>query len=111
MGELHIIESALRRANRRRRWMSAWAGFWKGLLVGSILWAIVYAVYKVYPIPAIWLTVAAAVAAACVLAGTVLGLCKKLTLVGTAKWLDNRQRLQERLSTALELSRNVGGSE
>src|SRR3954471_7575278 len=100
MGELHVIEGALKRANRRRRWLSAWAGFWKGLLVGSVVWAIVYGVYKVYPISTVWLRVAAGFAATCVLAGIIAGLCKKLTLVGAAKWVDNRQRLQERLSTA-----------
>jgi tetratricopeptide (TPR) repeat protein len=110
MGELRLIEDALRRANRRRRLLCAWSGFWKGLLAGALIWLVVYGIFKIYPLPKVALISAAAVAGACVLAGLLFGLFKSFSLIDAARWVDNRQRLQERLSTALELSRN-GGSE
>src|SRR6185503_13945949 len=110
MGELRLIEEALKRANRRRRLLSAWSGFWRGLLPGAFIWLVVYGLYKVYPLPKVALISAAAVGGACVLSGLLFGLCRSFSLIDAARWVDNRQRLQERLSTALELSRN-GGSE
>ena len=43
-----------------------------------------------------------------VLAGVVAGGWRKNTITETARWVDGRQHLQERLSTALELSKNHG---
>ncbi len=110
MGELRLIEDALKRANRRRRLLAAWSGFWKGLLVGAAVWLVVYGVYKVYPIPQVSLRIAAGAGAACVLGGIIFGLLKSFSLLEAARWLDNRQHLQERLSTALELS-STGANE
>ena len=106
MGELRLIEDALKRANRRRRLLAAWAGFWKGLLAGAALWLIAYGIYKVYPAPEVTLISAAIAAGVCILTGITIGLCKSFSLLDAARWVDNRQRLQERLSTALELSSN-----
>jgi len=40
----------------------------------------------------------------CMLAGLILGGWRKPSLTDVARWIDNRQRLKERLSTALEVS-------
>ena len=36
MSEIQLIETALKRAERRRRWERAWRGAWQGLLAGVI---------------------------------------------------------------------------
>src|SRR5688572_21997982 len=111
MGEMLLIEGALKRAARRRRLVTAWRGFWKGLLLGVTIWLLTFAAFKLYPIPPIALTVAPWVAVAIVLAFTLAGALKRVTLLETARWVDNQQRLKERLSTALELSKSNGESE
>jgi hypothetical protein len=111
MGEMLLIEGALKRAARRQRFVDAWRGFWKGLLFAAAAWLLVFGVFKVYPIPQVALVVAACVAGAIVLGVTLAGLFKRRTLLQTARWVDNRQKLKERLSTALELSKANGESE
>src|SRR5436309_13611466 len=111
MGEMFLIEGALKRAARRRRYVAAWGGFWKGLLFGAILWLTTYGVFKLYPIPKLALVISAWTAGAIVSAMTLIGCFKRQSLIETARWVDNRQRLKERLSTALELSNLNGMSE
>ena len=111
MDEMHLIEGALKRAARRRRLVAAWKGFWRGLLYGALLWLLVFAVFKVYPIPKPGLTIAACAAAAVVLGFVVAACSKRHSLLQTARWVDNRQNLKERLSTALELSKSNGESD
>jgi len=111
MGEMLLIEGALKRAARRRRFAAAWRGFWNGLLFGAILWLVTYAVFKLYPIPKVALVAAAWAAGAIVLALTLSGCFKRQSLLQTARWVDDRQKLKERLSTALELSGSNGTSE
>src|ERR1051326_2997204 len=106
MSELQLIEAALKRVARRRRWERAWRGFWQGLLAGGLVWLLVFALYKVFPLPSWALNDAAITAAVLVLTGFILATLKKCSLLETARWVDARNRLQERLSTALE----VGGS-
>jgi hypothetical protein len=103
MSNLRLIESTLARAGRRRRWQRTWHGFWLGLLVGVGVWLLALAAYKVLPVPAKVLTTGALVALAAVVLGLLLGSWRHDRLLGTARWLDQRQQLQERLSTALEL--------
>jgi len=104
MSEIQLIEVTLKRAARRRRWERAWRGVWQGLLTGGLVWLLVQGVYKLYPIPAWSLTAAAATAGGLVLAGFIIGSWKKASLLETARWVDGRQHLKERLSTALEFS-------
>src|SRR5205823_3196931 len=99
-----LIETALKRAARRRRWERALRGLWRGLLVGGLIWLVVQGVYKLLPIPAWSLTAAAASAGAMVLIGLIAGIWRKASLIETARWVDGKQHLQERLSTALEFS-------
>lgn len=104
MSELQLIQSTLARAARRRRWQRAWAGFWQGLLVGACGWLATLFVYKIYPLPFAALGWAGLVAGLAMLTGLAIGALRPLTLLETARWVDERERLQERLSTALEVA-------
>lgn len=104
MSELETIQSALKRARRRCRWQRACHELWRGLFVGSALWAIALITYKLLPIPVITLSIAAAMGLLAVLVGFLKGWITQPTLQQTARWVDERQQLKERLSTALEVS-------
>lgn len=110
MSELETIQTALERASRRRRWQRAWGGLWRGLLVGAGLWLLALVIYKLAPIPERVLIIAGGLAGVALLAGFFYGWFHKQTLQQTARWVDSHQRLQERLSTALEMAR-AGGNE
>ena len=111
MDEMLLIEGALKSAARRRWLVAAWQAFWRGLLFGALLWLIIFAVFKVYPIPKYALAIAAG-AGGVVVAGFVLAACfKRHSLLQTARWVDNHQKLKERLSTAVELSKSNGESD
>ena len=110
MGEMLLIEGALKRAALRRRLVTAWRGFWKGLLFGALLWLVVLGAYKLYPFPKVALSIAPWLSAAVVFAFTFAGFLRRATLLQTARWVDNKQRLHERLSTALELSSSGNGA-
>lgn len=104
MSELQVIQSALERAAQRRRWTLALRGMWHGLLFGALLCFLTIVIYHLAPIP-FW-TVAIGVAAPFLgmLGGLILGGWRKPQLPEVARWVDNRRHLQERLSTALEVS-------
>jgi polyhydroxyalkanoate synthesis regulator phasin len=104
MSDLEAIESVLVRAVRRRRWERAWNGFWLGLFIGALLWLAALIAYKLLPISPDVPNIAAGVGGLCVLLGFVRGWLRKCTLNQTARCLDDRQQLKERLSTALETS-------
>jgi hypothetical protein len=104
MKEMQVIEGVLQRTARRRRWQQAWKGLWHGLVVGSCVWLVVLVCYKLFPIPAVVLEGAAAAATLSVLVGFLYGWRRRTSLLETARWIDDRRKLQERLSTALELA-------
>ena len=104
MSELQIIQSALEKAARRRRSARALRGMWRGLLGGAILSLLLIGAYHLLPLPLWTLTLAALIPLPCMLVGVVLGGWRKVPLKQVARWLDIRQDLQERLSTALEVS-------
>ena len=106
MSEIQLIEEALTRTARRRRRWQAWNGLCRGAFVGALLWFLALAAYKLLPIPAETLWISGIVAGCCALAGSILGFWKKPSLLATAHWVDERQQLKERLSTALESSRD-----
>src|SRR6267154_5240973 len=109
MSELQIIESALERAARRRRWAGALRGLWYVLLVGSLVSLLTVGLYHVVDFPS-WTVLAAILAPfPCMAAGLIIGGWRKPALNEVARWVDGRQHLQERLSTALEVG-NEGGS-
>ena len=105
MTELRLIESTLQRAARRRRWDRALRGLWRGLLVGALLYLAALATYKLLPVPA-WVPAAGILAVLVSAAlGLLLGGWRRASLAETARWVDVRQNLKERLSTALEVAR------
>ena len=101
---MHFIENSLERAARRRRLDRALHGFWRGLLIGGVLWLVVFGAYKLFPLPLWSLSVAGGVACLCMLGGVIVGGWHKTSLLETARWVDGQKRLQERLSTALEMA-------
>jgi len=110
MSELQIIEATLERAARRRRWARALRGLWLGLLSGSAIWLVALGVYKLRPIPASSLLWAGVAALICPLVGLLIGGWRKSALSETARWVDVKQNLKERLSTALEVAAQPNGS-
>jgi len=111
MSELQIIEATLERAARRRRWARALRGLWIGLLAGGSIYLFTLGVYKLQPIPHESVLWAAAVAIASALVGCLIGGWRKWALPETARWVDVKQNLKERLSTALEVGAVPNGSE
>jgi hypothetical protein len=104
MSELQIIEAALQEAARRRRWARALRGLWRGLLVGAVLSLVVIGVWHLLPLP-FWTVAAAALAPVpCALGGMIIGGWHRTPLAEVARWVDGRQHLKERLSTALEVA-------
>ncbi len=104
MSEIQVIQAALGRAARRRRWARALKGLWYGLLVGATVALLLISAYHMLPLPLWTLPVAGLAPIPCALAGLILGGWRKPDLQETARWLDGRQHLQERLSTALEVA-------
>lgn len=105
MSEIEVIQTALKRTERRRRWQRAWQGFWSGFLVGAATWLVALVIYKLLPIPPVTLQALAWLWFGLALAGGIAGGWKRLTPAQTARWVDEREHFQERLSTALEVSR------
>jgi hypothetical protein len=104
MSELQIIESALQKAAQRRRWAQALRGLWIGLLLGSVLSLLLAGLYHLFPLSSWTVSVAALVPFPCMAAGLIIGGWRKPALNQVARWVDGRQHLQERLSTALEVA-------
>jgi polyhydroxyalkanoate synthesis regulator phasin len=104
MSDLDAIQSVLVRAARRQRWERAWNGLWQGLFLGASVWLAVLVIYKFAPISPLAPDAAGIFAGLCILGGFARGWMRPPTLRQTARCLDDRQKLQERLSTALELA-------
>lgn len=107
MSELQMIEGTLKRATRRRQWECAWRGMWLGLLSGSVLWLLVLGAYKVFPFDFQWVIRAGLLALAFIPIGGIAGWFRKPSLHDTARWVDGRQHLKERLSTAWEFTHST----
>jgi len=104
MSDFEAIQSVLVRAARRQRWERAWNGLWQGLFLGASVWLAALVAYKLAPIPPSVPNMAGIFAGLCILGGFARGWMRQPTLRQTARSLDARQNLQERLSTALELA-------
>jgi len=104
MSELQIIEAALQQAGRRRRWARALRGLWWGLLVGAVVSLLMIGIWHLLPLPFWTLTTAALAPILCALGGMIIGGWHKTPLPEVARWVDGRQHLKERLSTALEVA-------
>src|SRR5437867_4425911 len=109
MSELQIIETALGRAAARRRLARALRGLWVGLLIGASFALLVFGIYKVYALPYSWVLAAGLIPLPCMLVGLVIGGWSRPPLRQVAQWVDGEEHLQERLSSALELSREPQG--
>jgi len=110
MSELQAITETLERAAGRRRTDRALRGLWRGLLIGSLFWLVALVVFKLAPVSGSVLLWAGLAALACPLAGLIVGFWHKPGLSETARWVDVKQNLKERMSTALEVanSENTG---
>ncbi len=104
MSELQVIQTTLENAARRQRWHHGWRGLWQGLLLGSALWFLALVAYKIFPLPDVTLMVAPIAVTVVTLGGFVIGWWRKPALADVARWLDDREQLRERLSTALEFA-------
>lgn len=109
MSELQVIESALQEAARRCRWARALRGLWHGLLIGALLSLLVIGLWHLLPLPQWMLTTAALAPFLGAVGGLLLGGWRKPALADIARWVDGRQHLQERLSTALEVASDPNG--
>ena len=104
MSDFQTIERTLKATAARHRLQRAWSGFWKGLLGGGIVWLVVFGIYKLLPIPVELLTVGAVVAGCILVAAVMLSIWRKESLLEAARWIDEKQKLQQRLSTAWEVA-------
>ncbi|HNU99333.1 MAG: hypothetical protein KA191_12460 [Verrucomicrobia bacterium] len=111
MSALQLIEATVIRTGRRRRWHRAWRGAWQGFLIAAVLWLVALGLYKLLPIPWQVLPLAGVTGLLTVLAGFLAGWWRRERAIDTARWLDHRQHLQERLGTALEIGREPGSGE
>lgn len=103
MSELQSIRQVLEQTTRRRRLAHALSGLWKGLFAGAAILFLALAVFKLAPIPPEVLYGAAAAAGLAALGGFLMGWTRKTSVMETARWVDSKKDLKERLSTALEM--------
>ena len=104
MSELQVIQAALERAARRHRWARAVRGLCYGLLIGSLASLLLIAAFHLLPLPLWTLRAAAVIPFPAMLVGFLSGGWRKPSLAQVARWIDGRQKLQERLSTAWEVA-------
>lgn len=104
MGELNVIRDTVRQAATRRRLEHALHGLWLGLLLGASLWLLVLAIFKVAPLPPALVGWAWIAPIAAGLLGALLGGWKRVPPAAAARLVETRHRLDQRLSTALELA-------
>jgi hypothetical protein len=104
VSEFQIIQETLERAARRRRWERALRMQWRGLLLGALVWLVALTVFKLAPLPDATLLWAGLAALACPVVALIAGFWHKPSLAETARWVDVKQNLRERMSTALEVT-------
>ena len=104
MSELQIIQTTLTRAARRRRVQRGLRGFFVGLLIGGAICLITVGIYKLWEIPRTAFVWSGSSMVALMLFGFLIGFWRKPSLAETARWVDMKQNLKERLSTAIEFS-------
>ncbi len=104
MSEFQIIQEALGRAAQRRRLARGLRGLFAGLLGGALLWLVMLGVFKLAPIPDQILLGTGIAALIFPITGFLVGFWRKPSLPDTARWVDVKQNLRERMSTALEVA-------
>ena len=103
MSELETIQTALEKAAQRHRLARALRGLWNGLLIGAIASLLVLCAGHLFALPLGSLVLAALLPLAGMLLGFLIGGRSKPEMAEVARWVDGRQHLKERLSTALEV--------
>lgn len=104
MSEIQLVTTSLERAAQRLRLSRALRGLWIGLLTGAALWLVAFVAYKLAPISFAIVNYTAALGAVCAVLGLLIGGWRKPSLAATARWVDVKQNLKERMSTALEVA-------
>jgi hypothetical protein len=111
MSDLHLIESTLAKTAQRRRLERGLRRLWQGLFIGAAVWLAFLTAYKLAPIPDEWVSPSWMIIPAAALLGFLWGWMQNVTVRDTARWVDSRRKLQERLSTALEVAGSEQGGE
>lgn len=104
MSELQEIQSVLKKAGRRWRTARGLRGMWQGLLFGAMASLLALGVFKCFPAPEWMLYLAVLCPLAGMVFGLVLGVWRAPSIATTARWVDSRRQLKERLSTAVEVA-------
>lgn len=104
MNTLGSVHELLQRTARRRRLQRGWNGLWFGLLAGIAAALAALATYKLAPVPREWLAWIALPIVAGPIVGFLLRWLPRISESEAARWLDQKQGLQERISTALEFA-------
>lgn len=104
MGELQLIRQTLHAAATRRRAERALHGLWIGLLSGSGCWLLLLGAYKLLPLPEALAAPAWLAPLLGAFIGFVAGAWRPVTFPAAARLIEARHRLDQRLSTAIELS-------
>jgi|SRR5581483_3642755 len=107
MREIEAIRQTLAAAASQRRWQRALNGLCRGLFLGAAIWLLALGIFKLAPVPYTIVQGAAAAALCLTIVFFALGWRHKPSLAQTARWVDAREHLQERLSTALEVSQTA----
>jgi len=104
MSEKQVIDAKIQAATRQRKLLLGWRCMWRGLLVGVCLWLVALVVFKVAPISHSTLIWVGFAGLALPVGGLIYGLAKRFAVGDTARWLDLKTGLKERLGTAVELA-------
>jgi hypothetical protein len=104
MPELDSIAVVLDGAARRRRLARGLRGACAGLLVGSAIWLAVTLLEKFLQLPESLVLGLGMLALAAPWAGFIAGFWRRFTRAETARWMDVKAQLRERMSTALEVA-------
>ena len=105
MNSLATIETAVARTASRRRWLRGWVGLWRGFVTGAAIYLVALALWKLLPVPYEVVTVGGLLGLLALPVGFLAGFARRTSSQEAARWLDSKQRLQERLSTALEFGK------
>ena len=110
MSRIQEIKTVLTKMAFRRRLQRAWRGAWHGLLGGGLCWLLSLILFKIFPLPAVTLAFGGIAGAICVLTGFLVGWSQNPSVLETARWVDMRQNLKERISTAIEITQTKQSS-
>jgi hypothetical protein len=102
--EIAKIHGVLQKTGSRLKLSRGLGALWKCLPWSAGFWFLSLAVYKVAPIPPETVYITGAISLLAPLVCFVLAFARPAPLLETARWVDSKKQLKERLSTALELA-------